>query len=75
MARHTFTEKILLVIDGTIKESVAGLMCPYLGLGRYFRNYQGSLSKTIYELKKRGYLEEIEDQGEKFLKLTSKGKS
>ncbi len=74
MARQTLTEKILIVLDGLIKESAADLTYPHIGLGKYFRKYHGSLSQAIYDLKKRGYLEEVEDKGEKFLKLTNKGK-
>lgn len=73
MARRTLTGKILLIVDGFIKENAA-IWYPYKGFGKSFRNYRGSLSKAIYELKKRGYLEEIEDKGERFLKLTPKGK-
>lgn len=74
MARQTLTEKILIVLDGLIKESAAGLTYPHIGLGKYFRKYHGSLPQAIYNLKRRGYLEEVEDKGEKFLKLTDKGK-
>ena len=74
MARKTLTEKILIVLDGLIKESAAGLTYPHIGLGKYFRKYHGSLSQAIYDLKRRGYIEEVEDKGEKYLKLTNKGK-
>lgn len=74
MARRTLTEKILIVLDGAIKEGISGMMFPYIGLGRYFKKYRGSLSRAIYDLKRRGYIEEVEDQGEKFLKLTPKGR-
>lgn len=74
MARQTLAEKILIVLDGLIKESAAGLTYPHIGLGKYFRKYHGSLPQAIYNLKRRGYLEEVEDKGEKFLKLTNKGK-
>lgn len=74
MARRTLTEKILIVIDGLIKESAAGLTYPHIGLGKYFKKYHGSFYQAIYDLKKRGYLEEVEDKGKKFLKLTSKGR-
>lgn len=74
MARKTLTEKILIVLDGLIKEGIADLTYPHFGLGKYFRKYHGSLSQAIYDLKRRGYLEEVEDKGKKYLKLTDKGK-
>jgi len=74
MARRTLTEKILIILDGVIKESASGLMYPYIGLGKYFKKYHGSFSRAIYDLTRRGYLEEVEDKGERFLKLTPKGK-
>lgn len=74
MARRTLTEKILIILDGVVKESASGLTYPYIGLGRYFKRYRGSFSRAIYDLTRRGYLEEVEDKGERFLKLTSKGK-
>lgn len=74
MARRTLTDKILIVLDAAIKESAANLTYPHIGLGRYFRKYHGSFSRAIYDLKRRGYLEEVEDKGEKFLKITPKGR-
>lgn len=72
MAKYTFTDKILIVLSGLVKEQ-ASFMYPYKGFGRHFRKYRGSFSHAIYELKKRGFLEEIEEKGEKYLKLTPKG--
>ncbi|MEK7142982.1 MAG: hypothetical protein AAB785_02100 [Patescibacteria group bacterium] len=73
MKRRSLSEKILIVIDGFIKENAA-VWYPYKGFGRSFRKYRGSFSKALYELKRRGYLEEIENHGERSLKLTSKGR-
>ncbi|OGY24634.1 MAG: hypothetical protein A2Y57_00725 [Candidatus Woykebacteria bacterium RBG_13_40_7b] len=72
MPRKTFTEKVLILLDGLIKEQAA-FMYPYKGFGKKFKKYEGSFSQAIYELQKRGYLEKIEEDGEKYLKLTSKG--
>lgn len=74
MARRTLTEKILIILNASAKEGMAKLTYPYLGLGRYFRQYHGSLSKAIYDLKRRGYIEIVEDKNQKFIKLTDKGK-
>lgn len=73
MKRKTLTEKILIIIDGLIKET-GSLLYPYKGAGREMWKYKGSLSKAIYELKRRGFLEVIEIGNKKALKLTDKGK-
>ena len=73
MARKNLTDKILIIIDGIVKETGAFLY-PYKGIGRHMRKYQGSFSKALYQLKQRGYLEEIEIENTKALKLTAKGK-
>lgn len=74
MSKRTLTEKILMLIAASAKEGAAMLTYPHWGLGRLFKDYHGSLSQTIYELKRRGYLEQIEIEGQKYLKLTAKGK-
>lgn len=73
MKRRSLSEKILLVVDGFIKENAA-IWYPYKGFGKSFRKYRGSFSKALYELKRCGYLEEVEKEGEKYLKLTPKGR-
>ncbi len=73
MARKTLTEKILIIIDGAVKETGA-FMYPYKGVGRDMYKYKGSFSRALYELKRCGYLEEIEIKNTKALKLTNKGK-
>src|SRR3972149_10024360 len=72
MKRRSLPEKILIVIGGFLKENAA-IWYPYKGFGKSFRKYRGSFADALYELKKRGYLEEIEIKGEKFLKPTLKG--
>ena len=73
MKRRSLPEKILIVIGGFLKENAA-IWYPYKGFGKSFRKYRGSFSKALYELKRWGYLEEIENRGERFLKLTTKGR-
>ena len=73
MARYSLTEKILITLDGLIKES-ASIMYPYKGFGREFRKYEGSFSDAIYKLRQRGYLEDVELEGERYLKMTPKGR-
>ena len=73
MSRKTLTEKMLIIIDGIIKEYGA-FAYPYKGAGRDFIKYKGSLSKALYELRHRGYLEEIEIGNTKALRLTGKAK-
>jgi len=73
MARKTMTEKVLMVIDAIIKENLS-IMYPYKGVGKSFRKYRGSIAKVIWELQRNGYLEEIEIEGEKHLKMTPKGR-
>lgn len=73
MARKSLPEKILLVVEALVKETGA-LLYPYKGIGRSLRRYRGSLAKALYELKRRGYLEEVEIKGRKALRLTLKGK-
>jgi len=73
MRKRTLTEKILLVVDGFIKEQ-ASIWYPYKGFGKSFRKYRGSFYRAIEELLERGYLEEIEIAGERYLKTTPKGR-
>ncbi|KKQ74502.1 MAG: Transcriptional regulator, PaaX family [Berkelbacteria bacterium GW2011_GWB1_38_5] len=73
MRRKTLTEKILAVVAGGVGETAAFLY-PYKGFGKSFKKYKGSFSRAIWELKQRGYLEEVENKGNKFLKITSKGR-
>ncbi len=73
MSRKSFTEKMLILIDGLAKETGAFLY-PYKGIGREMIKYRGSLSRAIYELKRYGYLEEVEIKNTKGLKLTKKAK-
>jgi DNA-binding transcriptional regulator PaaX len=72
--RRTLTEKILLLIGASVKEGLALSMYPYLGLGKYFKKYRGSLSKAVYDLLDHGYLVEVEIEGERYLRMTSKGR-
>lgn len=74
MPKRTMTEKILMLIAASVKEGSAMITYPHWGLGKLFKNYHGNLSHTIYELKKCGYLEQIEIEGQKYLKLTPKGR-
>lgn len=74
MARKSLTEKILKII---VEAFNAGTMAfsPSYGLRRlYRRHHQGELIKAIYDLKEHGFLEEIEIKGEKWLKITPKGR-
>ncbi len=73
MKRRTLTEKILLVVDGFIKEQ-SSICYPYKGFGKSFKKYRGSFYRAIEELLERGYLEEIEIKGERYLKTTRKGR-
>jgi len=73
MRRKSLTEKILGVVAGAVGETAA-FIYPYKGIGRSMKKYEGSLSRAIWELKKRGYLEEVEIKGERQLKITSKGR-
>lgn len=72
MRKKTLTEKILNVVDGFAKEQ-ASIWYPYKGFGRPFKKYRGSFYRAVSELLERGYLEEIEIKGERFLKTTTKG--
>src|SRR3990167_3993405 len=74
MPKRTLTEKILMIIAASAKEGAAMMTYPHWGLGKLFKGYHGSLPQTIYELKRRGYLEQIEIEGQKYLKLTAKGR-
>lgn len=73
MRRKSMGEKILGVVDGFIKENAA-IWYPYKGFGWSFKKYQGSFYQSLIELKERGFLEEIEINGERFLKTTPKGR-
>lgn len=68
------TEKILMLVAASVKEGAAIITYPHWGLGKLFKDYHGSLSQTIYELKRNGYLEQVEIDGQKYLKLTPKGR-
>jgi len=72
--RKSLSEKILMVVAGSIKEGIAFSMYPYLGLGKYFKKYRGSFVKAVYDLQDHGYLVEVEKKGQKYLKLTAKGR-
>lgn len=63
-----------MLIAASVKEGAAIITYPHWGLGKLFKDYHGSLPQTIYELKRRGYLEQIEKDGQKYLKLTAKGR-
>jgi len=67
------SEKILMLVAAFIKEN-ASIWYPYKGFGKSFRKYRGSLAKAIYDLKEHGFLEEIEIEGERHLRLTPKGR-
>lgn len=73
MAKNSLTEKILIALDDLIQVT-ASVMYPYKGFGREFHKYEGSFSDAIYKLGRRGYLEDVELEGERYLKLTTKGK-
>lgn len=73
MARKTMTEKVLMIVDASIKENLS-IIYPYKGVGRSFRKYRGSIAKVIWELQRNGYLEEIEIEGVRHLKMTPKGR-
>lgn len=49
-------------------------MYPYKGFGKELKRYRGQLSKTLYDLKEHGYIEETEIKGEKYLNITLKGR-
>jgi DNA-binding transcriptional regulator PaaX len=69
----SLTEKILKIIYASIMET-GSFIYPYKGFGRFFKNYEGALSKTIYDLKRHGYIEEVEINGQKRIKLLPKGR-
>jgi len=73
MAGYSITQKILTVIND-LMETTVSVIYPYKGVGRHFRKYNGSFADMIYKIKHRGYLEEVEIEGERYLKLTTKGK-
>jgi len=73
MAKYNLTDKILILIDGFFKET-ASVLYPYKGFGKNFKRYGGSFYQAIYQLKQRGFLEEVEEKGQKFLKITPKGR-
>lgn len=73
MARRSMTGKVLMVLAGLVAESAA-FMYPYKGFGKEFRKYEGSLSQAIYNLRHSGCLELVEIKGEKWLKITPKGR-
>src|SRR3990172_335913 len=74
MPKRTITEKILMLIAASVKEGAAMMTYPHIGLGKAFNKYHGSLAQAIYDLRRNGYLEKIEIKGQKYLKLTDKGK-
>jgi len=74
MRRKSTTEKLLKIIW---EAAAAGTMAmsPSYSLRKYYRKYHsGEFSKAIYNLKEHGYLEEIEIKGEKWLRVTPKGR-
>lgn len=73
MPRRTLTKKILLVIEGFVKENLS-IWYPYKSFGKSFRKYRGSFYRAIEELLERGYLEQIEIEGERYLRTTPKGR-
>lgn len=73
MRRKPISEKILGVIAGAAGEAAA-ILYPYKGFGKDFYKYEGNLSRALWELRSRGYLEEVEIKGGKFLKITKKGR-
>lgn len=73
MRRKPLTVKILNIIAAAIGETAASIY-PYKGMGKSFYKYRGGFIRAIYELKERGYLEEVEIKGEKYLKITPKGR-
>ncbi len=73
MARKSVTKKILIVLDGLVKET-ASIIYPYKGLGKHFRKFEGSFSQALYKIKQRGYIETVENAGKKYLKITQKGR-
>ena len=72
MTKKSKTEKILEIIAAAILETGA-FIYPYKGIS-LFKKYEGSLSQAIYNLKRNGCLEEVEQNGQKHLNITFKGK-
>lgn len=70
--RLSKTEKVLGLIEGVILET-GSFIYPYKGVGKEFRRYRGSLGKAIADLKRYGYLEEVEQKGQRKLRLSKKG--
>lgn len=72
--RKTMTEKVLKIIWEAVAASTMA-MSPSYGLRKYYRRYhEGEFAKALYNLKEYGFLEEIEIKGEKWLKVTPKGR-
>ena len=79
--RKTTTEKVLGIIGAAcddLVEGVSELTLPYSELRKRVK-YSGycretSLSKTIYNLRQSGYLEVVEKDATKAIKLTRKGR-
>ena len=70
--RISKTIKVLNLVDALIDES--GVFCSYKELRRRVRGrWQSNLSKTIADLREHGYLEIVEIDNRKAIKLTQKG--
>lgn len=77
--RKTKTERILGIIQGALGNldfELAGMEKAMLFKRRtsWMSQRPGALSKAIYDLARRGYLEEVEIDNKRYLKMTNKGR-
>lgn len=77
--RRTITEKFLRIIDAACGDVIdeVGAMLSYSELRKRLRRSgykEGSLSDTIYHLRQSGYLEVVEKDAIKSVRITKKGR-
>ncbi len=72
MKKENITKKVLSVIE-EILSAGGDIFYPYKSIPNLFDVATNKLSKAVYNLKKHGFLVEIENKNRKQLKLTTKG--